>query len=33
MAGAAVASIPVLILFVFAQRHIIQSVSRSGIEG
>ena len=33
MAGAVVASIPVLILFVFAQRHIIQSVSRSGIKG
>jgi multiple sugar transport system permease protein len=33
MAGAVVASIPVLILFVFAQRHIIQGVSRSGLKG
>jgi multiple sugar transport system permease protein len=33
MAGAVVASIPVLILFVLAQRHIIQGVSRSGLKG
>jgi multiple sugar transport system permease protein len=33
MAGAVVASVPVLILFVFAQRHIIQGVSRSGLKG
>ncbi|MEV4704177.1 carbohydrate ABC transporter permease [Actinoplanes sp. NPDC049316] len=33
MAGAAVASIPVLILFVAAQRYIIEGVSRSGLKG
>ena len=33
MAGAVVASVPVLILFVVAQRHVIQGVSRSGLKG
>ena len=33
MAGALVASVPVLILFVFAQRYIIEGVSRSGLKG
>ena len=33
MAGAVVASIPVIILFVLAQRHIIASVSHSGLKG
>ncbi len=33
MAGAVVASVPVLILFVIAQRHVIQSVTRSGLKG
>ena len=33
MAGAVLASIPVLILFVAAQRHVIASVARSGIKG
>ncbi|MGA5301514.1 carbohydrate ABC transporter permease [Nucisporomicrobium flavum] len=33
MAGAAIASIPVLILFVIAQRYIIEGVSRSGLKG
>ncbi|MET8834657.1 carbohydrate ABC transporter permease [Micromonospora sp. NPDC004540] len=33
MAGAVLASLPVLILFVLAQRHIIQGVSRSGLKG
>ncbi|MFE9200800.1 carbohydrate ABC transporter permease [Micromonospora sp. NPDC007230] len=33
MAGAVLASVPVLILFVTAQRHIIQGVSRSGLKG
>jgi multiple sugar transport system permease protein len=33
MAGAVVASIPVLILFIAAQRHVIASVARSGIKG
>jgi multiple sugar transport system permease protein len=33
MAGAMVASVPVLILFVLAQRHVIQGVSRSGLKG
>jgi multiple sugar transport system permease protein len=33
MAGAVVASLPVLILFVFAQRYIIEGVSRSGVKG
>jgi multiple sugar transport system permease protein len=33
MAGAVVASVPVLILFVVAQRYIIQGVSRSGLKG
>ena len=33
MAGAAVASIPALLLFVLAQRYIIEGVSRSGLKG
>ncbi len=33
MAGGLVASIPVLILFVIAQRYIIEGVSRSGLKG
>jgi multiple sugar transport system permease protein len=33
MAGGVIASIPVLILYVFAQRYIIEGVSRSGLKG
>ena len=33
MAGAALASVPVLILFVISQRYIIEGVSRSGLKG
>jgi multiple sugar transport system permease protein len=33
MAGGVVASIPVLILFIFAQRYVIEGVSRSGLKG
>ena len=33
MAGAVIASVPAIILFVIAQRQIIQSVSRSGLKG
>jgi multiple sugar transport system permease protein len=33
MAGAAVASIPALILFMIAQRYVIEGVSRSGLKG
>lgn len=33
MAGAVIASIPVLVLYVFAQRFIIEGVSRSGVKG
>ena len=33
MAGATVASVPVLILFIFAQRFIVEGVSRSGLKG
>lgn len=33
MAGAVVASVPVLILFVLAQRQVVESVARSGIKG
>jgi multiple sugar transport system permease protein len=33
MAGAVIASVPVLILFVFLQRFIIEGVSRSGVKG
>jgi len=33
MAGAVLASIPVLVLFVVAQRHVIEGVSRSGLKG
>jgi multiple sugar transport system permease protein len=33
MAGAAVASVPALILFMVAQRYVIEGVSRSGLKG
>jgi multiple sugar transport system permease protein len=33
MAGAVLASVPALILFVLAQRYIIEGVSRSGLKG
>ncbi|MQA27080.1 MAG: ABC transporter permease subunit [Micromonosporaceae bacterium] len=33
MAGALIASIPVLILFAFTQRYVIEGVSRSGLKG
>ncbi len=33
MAGAVIASVPVLLLFIAAQRHVIQSVARSGLKG
>jgi multiple sugar transport system permease protein len=33
MAGAVIASVPVLIMFVFLQRFIIEGVSRSGVKG
>lgn len=33
MAGSFIASIPVLILFVFTQRYVIEGVSRSGLKG
>jgi len=33
MAGAVVAAVPVLILFVAAQRHVIQSVTHTGVKG
>jgi multiple sugar transport system permease protein len=33
MAGGVIASIPVLIIYLFAQRYIIQGVSRSGLKG
>jgi multiple sugar transport system permease protein len=33
MAGAVLASVPALVLFVFAQRYIIEGVSRSGLKG
>jgi len=33
MAGGVIASIPVLILYIFAQKYIIQGVSRSGLKG
>jgi multiple sugar transport system permease protein len=33
MAGAVIASLPVLVLFVFAQRFVIEGVSRSGLKG
>ena len=33
MAGGVIASVPVLILYVFAQRYIIEGVSRSGLKG
>jgi multiple sugar transport system permease protein len=33
MAGAVVASVPVLLLFILAQRYVIEGVSRSGVKG
>jgi len=33
MAGGVVASIPVLLIYIFAQRYIIEGVSRSGLKG
>jgi multiple sugar transport system permease protein len=33
MAGGVIASVPVLILYLFSQRYIIQGVSRSGLKG
>ncbi len=33
MAGGVIASVPVLLLYVFAQRYVIEGVSRSGIKG
>lgn len=33
MAGAALASLPVLVLYVFVQRYVIEGVARSGIKG
>ena len=33
MAGSVIASIPVLIVFIIAQRYIIQRVARSGLKG
>lgn len=33
MAGAVVASVPVLVLFVIAQRYVIENISRTGIKG
>jgi len=33
MAGAAVAAVPVLILYIFVQRYVIEGVASSGIKG
>lgn len=33
MAGAVMASLPVLVLFLLAQRQVMEGVSRSGIKG
>jgi multiple sugar transport system permease protein len=33
MAGATLASLPVLVLYVFVQRYVIEGVARSGIKG
>jgi multiple sugar transport system permease protein len=33
MAGGVLASIPVLLIYIFAQRYIIEGVSRSGVKG
>jgi len=33
MAGAVIASVPVLVLYVLAQRHIIEGVSQTGVKG
>jgi multiple sugar transport system permease protein len=33
MAGGVIAAVPILALFVFAQRYIIEGIARSGIKG
>jgi multiple sugar transport system permease protein len=33
MAGGVIASIPVLIIFLIAQRYVIEGIARSGIKG
>jgi multiple sugar transport system permease protein len=33
MTGAAIASIPVLVIYIFAQKYIIEGITRSGIKG
>ncbi|HEX2741917.1 MAG TPA: hypothetical protein VHM69_15850, partial [Rubrobacter sp.] len=33
MAGGVVATVPVLLVFIFAQKYVIQGVSRSGLKG
>jgi multiple sugar transport system permease protein len=33
MAGGVVASVPVLLVFILAQKYVIQGVSRSGLKG
>lgn len=33
MAGAMIAAVPVLALYVFAQRYVVEGVSRSGVKG
>jgi multiple sugar transport system permease protein len=33
MAGAVVASVPVLVLYIAAQRYIVEGVSRAGLKG
>ena len=33
MAGAAMASVPVLLLYIFVQRYVIEGVASSGIKG
>ena len=33
MAGAAIASVPAIVLFILAQRNIVEGVARSGLKG
>ena len=33
MAGATIAAVPVLILFIFVQRYVIEGVATSGLKG
>lgn len=33
MAGAMIAAIPVLLMYAFAQRYVIEGVSRTGLKG